>query len=63
MEKKINSPWRDRPVAESLKLFDDMREGHIEEGKATLRMKQDMQSDNYNMYDLIAYHIKASVYN
>ncbi|KAK8579477.1 hypothetical protein V6N12_069802 [Hibiscus sabdariffa] len=30
----------------------------IEEGKATLRMKQDMQSDNFNMYDLIAYHIK-----
>lgn len=30
----------------------------IDEGKATLRMKQDMQSDNYNMYDLIAYRIK-----
>ncbi|KAK6921725.1 Glutaminyl-tRNA synthetase, class Ib, non-specific RNA-binding domain, N-terminal [Dillenia turbinata] len=24
-EKKMNSPWRDRPIAESLKLFDDMR--------------------------------------
>ncbi|KAK9280478.1 hypothetical protein L1049_014170 [Liquidambar formosana] len=57
-EKKMNSPWRDRPVAESLKLFDDMRRGMIEEGKATLRMKQDMQSDNFNMYDLIAYRIK-----
>ncbi|XP_048136448.1 glutamine--tRNA ligase, cytoplasmic isoform X2 [Rhodamnia argentea] len=57
-EKKMNSPWRDRPVAESLKLFEDMRRGLIEEGKATLRMKQDMQSDNYNMYDLIAYRIK-----
>ncbi|GLT70217.1 hypothetical protein SLA2020_423120 [Shorea laevis] len=57
-EKKMNSPWRDRPVAESLRLFDDMRSGLIEEGKATLRMKQDMQSDNYNMYDLIAYRIK-----
>ncbi|KAL6311605.1 hypothetical protein AAG906_039101 [Vitis piasezkii] len=32
--------------------------GMIEEGKATLRMKQDMQSDNFNMYDLIAYRIK-----
>ncbi|XP_021900855.1 glutamine--tRNA ligase, cytoplasmic [Carica papaya] len=57
-EKKMNSPWRDRPIAESLKLFDEMRRGMIEEGKATLRMKQDMQSDNYNMYDLIAYRIK-----
>ncbi|KAK6921634.1 Glutamyl/glutaminyl-tRNA synthetase, class Ib, catalytic domain [Dillenia turbinata] len=59
-EKKMNSPWRDRPIAESLKLFDDMRRGLIEEGKATLRMKQDMQSDNFNMYYLIAYRIKAS---
>ncbi|OMP07754.1 Glutamyl/glutaminyl-tRNA synthetase, class Ib [Corchorus olitorius] len=58
-EKKMNSPWRDRPIAESLKLFDDMKSGLIEEGKATLRMKQDMQSDNVNMYDLIAYRIKA----
>ncbi|KAL0380778.1 UNVERIFIED_CONTAM: Glutamine--tRNA ligase, cytoplasmic [Sesamum angustifolium] len=57
-EKKMNSPWRDRPIEESLKLFDDMKNGMIEEGKATLRMKQDMQSDNFNMYDLIAYRIK-----
>ncbi|KAJ6431833.1 hypothetical protein OIU84_019164 [Salix udensis] len=57
-EKKMNSPWRDRPIAESLKLFEEMRQGMIEEGKATLRMKQDMQSDNGNMYDLIAYRIK-----
>ncbi|XP_051146108.1 glutamine--tRNA ligase, cytoplasmic [Andrographis paniculata] len=57
-EKKMNSPWRDRPIEESLKVFDDMKKGLIEEGKATLRMKQDMQSDNFNMYDLIAYRIK-----
>ncbi|KAK6134118.1 hypothetical protein DH2020_032143 [Rehmannia glutinosa] len=57
-EKKMNSPWRERPIEESLKLFDDMKHGLIEEGKATLRMKQDMQSDNFNMYDLIAYRIK-----
>ncbi|KAF9609060.1 hypothetical protein IFM89_012500, partial [Coptis chinensis] len=60
-EKKVNSPWRDRPKEESLKLFNDMRQGLIEEGKATLRMKQDMQSDNCNMYDLIASRIKASL--
>ncbi|KAI3453042.1 hypothetical protein Pfo_009705 [Paulownia fortunei] len=57
-EKKMNSPWRDRPMEESLKLFDDMKRGLIDEGKATLRMKQDMQNDNFNMYDLIAYRIK-----
>ncbi|XP_047330436.1 glutamine--tRNA ligase, cytoplasmic isoform X2 [Impatiens glandulifera] len=57
-EKKMNSPWRDRPKEESLRLFEEMRQGRIDEGKATLRMKQDMQSDNFNMYDLIAYRIK-----
>lgn len=59
----MNSPWRDRPIEESLRLFDEMRRGMIEEGKATLRMKQDMQNDNCNMYDLIAYRIKASETN
>lgn len=58
----MNSPWRDRPTEESLKLFDDMKNGLIEEGKATLRMKQDMQSDNFNMYDLIAYRIKVNIW-
>ncbi len=56
---KKDSPWRDRPISESLKLFSDMRRGLIDEGKATLRMKQDMQNENFNMYDLIAYRIKV----
>ncbi|XP_024366735.1 glutamine--tRNA ligase, cytoplasmic [Physcomitrium patens] len=55
---KRESPWRNRPIEESLKLFDDMRRGLIDEGKATLRMKQDMKNENPNMYDLIAYRIK-----
>ena len=59
-EKKMDSPWRDRPIKESLELFEDMRRGLIAEGAATLRMKQDMQSDNKNMCDLIAYRIKVS---
>ncbi|KAA8529139.1 hypothetical protein F0562_034062 [Nyssa sinensis] len=49
-EKKMNSPWRDRPIAKSLKLFDDMRRGMIDEGKATLRMKPDMQRDKWCIY-------------
>ncbi|KAI5063130.1 hypothetical protein GOP47_0021677 [Adiantum capillus-veneris] len=57
-ESKTESPWRNRPIAESLKLFDEMRRGLMEEGKATLRMKQDMKSENPNMFDLIAYRIK-----
>ncbi|KAJ4765954.1 Glutamine--tRNA ligase [Rhynchospora pubera] len=61
-EKMINSPWRDRPIEESLKLFDEMKRGMIEEGKATLRLKQDMQNNNKNMCDLIAYRIKFSTH-
>ncbi|GAB2286771.1 Glutamine--tRNA ligase, cytoplasmic [Dionaea muscipula] len=57
-ENNQDSPWRDRPIDESLKLFEEMRQGRIGEGEATLRMKQDMRSDNKNMYDLIAYRIK-----
>ena len=56
----MDSPWRDRPIEESLKLFEDMRRGLIAEGAATLRMKQDMQNDTRNMYDLIAYRVKVS---
>eukprot|EP00245_Coleochaete_scutata_P005904 TRINITY_DN19893_c0_g1_i1.p1 TRINITY_DN19893_c0_g1~~TRINITY_DN19893_c0_g1_i1.p1 ORF type:complete len:798 (-),score=199.54 TRINITY_DN19893_c0_g1_i1:276-2669(-) len=57
-----DSPWRNRPVAESLKLFEEMRRGMIDEGKATLRMKQDMRNENFNMYDLIAYRIKFTAH-
>eukprot|EP01113_Clastostelium_recurvatum_P027969 TRINITY_DN3389_c0_g1_i1.p1 TRINITY_DN3389_c0_g1~~TRINITY_DN3389_c0_g1_i1.p1 ORF type:complete len:770 (-),score=223.20 TRINITY_DN3389_c0_g1_i1:51-2360(-) len=57
---KRESPWRNRPVEENLKLFDDMRKGKFAEGKATLRMKGDMQNDNPNMRDLIAFRIKYS---
>lgn len=54
-EKKKESPWRNRPIEESLRLFEDMRKGKFEEGAATLRMKMDMNSDNTVMRDLIAY--------
>ncbi|BDA41649.1 Glutamine-tRNA ligase [Coccomyxa sp. Obi] len=57
-EERRPSPWRDRPVEESLKLFEDMRRGLVDEGKATLRMRMDPKNDNYNMFDLIAYRIK-----
>jgi glutaminyl-tRNA synthetase len=56
----IDSPHRDRPVAENLKLFDDMRKGKYGEGEATLRMKIDMKSTNSVMRDPIAYRILHS---
>uniref|UniRef100_A0A6B2KYY2 glutamine--tRNA ligase n=1 Tax=Arcella intermedia TaxID=1963864 RepID=A0A6B2KYY2_9EUKA len=53
-----DSPWRNRTVEENLKLFNDMKVGKFEEGKATLRMKMDMQSTVSVMWDLVAYRIK-----
>ena len=41
-EDRKHSPWRDRPIEESLKLFEDMKNGLVDEGKATLRMKHVM---------------------
>jgi glutaminyl-tRNA synthetase len=52
------SKWRDRPIEESLKLFEDMRKGKFREGEATLRMKQDWTRDNPCMWDHVAYRIK-----
>jgi glutaminyl-tRNA synthetase len=52
-----DSPWRDRPVDASLREFERMRNGEYEEGKATLRLKQDMQSGNPCMWDLVAYRV------
>ncbi|GIL78897.1 hypothetical protein Vretimale_110 [Volvox reticuliferus] len=57
-EKREPSPWRDRPIEENLRLFEDMRRGLVDEGKATLRMKMDHKNENFNMFDLIAYRIK-----
>ena len=52
------SPWRDRPIEESLRLFEDMRRGKFEANAATLRLKMDMRSSNPNMWDQVAYRIK-----
>ncbi|EPY19032.1 glutaminyl-tRNA synthetase [Strigomonas culicis] len=57
-ELRVNSPWRDRAVAENLLLFEHMRQGRYAEGEATLRVKADMQHDNPNMRDFIAYRVK-----
>ena len=53
-----NSPYRDRPVSESLELLEKMKEGAIDEGTMTLRAKIDMESPNFNMRDPVMYRIK-----
>jgi len=52
------SPWRDRPVEESLDLFERMKNGEFPEGKYTLRAKIDLESGNFNMRDPVIYRIK-----
>ena len=52
------SPYRDRPIEESLDLFHRMRNGEFEEGKYTLRAKIDLASGNINMRDPVLYRIK-----
>lgn len=51
------SPYRDRPVEESLELFERMKNGEFEDGKMTLRAKIDLTSGNFNMRDPVIYRI------
>ncbi|MBR5244515.1 MAG: glutamine--tRNA ligase, partial [Clostridia bacterium] len=50
--------WRDRPMEESLDLFERMKNGEFPEGKYTLRAKIDLESGNFNMRDPVIYRIK-----
>ena len=52
-----NSPYRDRPVEENLRLFEEMKAGKHPEGSMILRMKIDMASPNINMRDPAMYRI------
>lgn len=54
------SPWRERPIEESLKLFQDMKEGLMEEGEATLRMKVTLEEGKQ---DPVAYRIKYTAHH
>ena len=53
-----DSPYRNRPVAESRALLEQMKIGKIAEGAMTLRAKIDMASPNINMRDPVLYRIK-----
>ncbi len=51
------SPYRDRPVEESLELFAKMRAGEFKEGECVLRAKIDLASPNMNLRDPVLYRI------
>ena len=52
-----NSPFRDRPIEENLRLFQAMQNGEIEDGKMVLRAKIDMSNPNMHFRDPIMYRI------
>ena len=54
-ETRADSPWKNRSIEDNLLLFDDMKNGKIDEGKATLRMKHTMKDGKL---DPVAYRIK-----
>ncbi len=53
-----DSPYRDRPAAENLDLFERMRAGEFEDGSHVLRARIDMSSPNLNMRDPTLYRIR-----
>ena len=52
------SPYRNRPIEESLDLFARMRNGEFEDNRYTLRAKIDLASGNFNMRDPVIYRIR-----
>ena len=56
-EAGVDSPQRDNSVDENLRLFRDMKEGHMAAGEAVLRAKIDMASPNLNLRDPVLYRI------
>lgn len=52
-----NSPFRDRPIEESVDLFKRMKEGEFSDGTRVLRAKIDMTHPNMNMRDPVMYRI------
>jgi len=52
------SPYRDRPIEESLDLFARMRAGEFPDNAMTLRAKIDLASGNFNMRDPVIYRIR-----
>jgi glutaminyl-tRNA synthetase len=59
-EPGTDSPFRSRPIEESLDLFARMRAGEFEDGAHVLRARIDMASPNINMRDPILYRIRRA---
>jgi glutaminyl-tRNA synthetase len=62
-ESGINSPWRNRPAAESLGLLRDMRDGKYPDGSLVLRAKINMGSPNINLRDPVMYRVRHATHH
>ncbi len=58
-----NSPYRERPVGENLKLLREMRLGKFADGEHVLRAKIDMASPNINLRDPAMYRIRHAAHH
>src|SRR5262249_20271215 len=62
-KKGKESPYRNRPVHESLDLFRRMRAGEFPEGAHVLRAKIDLLSQNMNLRDPVLYRIRYAAHH
>jgi len=62
-EPGTDSPWRNRPAEESLRLFEEMRDGKHADGSLILRAKIDMASPNINLRDPAIYRIRHATHH
>ena len=58
-----DSPFRNRPVEENLRIFEEMRDGKYPSGSKVLRAKIDMTSPNMHMRDPVIYRIKREAHH
>ncbi|MDR2605897.1 MAG: glutamine--tRNA ligase/YqeY domain fusion protein [Oscillospiraceae bacterium] len=58
LQKPARSPYRERPIPETLALFERMKNGEFPDGAYTLRAKIDLTSGNFNMRDPVLYRIR-----
>ena len=59
----VNSPFRDRSVADNLARFSEMKDGKLADGSAVLRAKIDMAAPNINLRDPAIYRVRHATHH
>jgi glutaminyl-tRNA synthetase len=58
---KMESPYKFRPINESLQLFEEMKNGKYNDGEITLRMKGDLDNPNTTLWDPMMYRVIKNI--